>query len=429
MMSAPPQNNFQKPLLARCRAATQDANAAPLLYRIHFWMPKAIIVHGGRKWVANSAEQWCEQTALTFDQYRRAIALLRAKGLVETEQHLFGNKNITHVRLTKLAYAVLSSPQPEKGTVEAPSTCNSTQPKKCKSAQLYIQGDTSLESLQGDTNIAFASAHAESFVSEKVDTGKQASKSVQISKIHSAHQIDPHPENGLGSPQIKSQGIESSDYPSPSCAVSTASPGPTSGHPNTSAGVTSAPNNSTVITPSDLAILWKKVVVEIYSDYVPPTSKKELGQLKIFLDGCPPGQALSLLELCLREWHGFTIHAKSKYSAFPIPDRPTFDFLLRYRTAAINFAIEKSKPPSPEYAKVMGKHYKQPFVSPFLNPPQPKEKPMTKEEMSAILATGISVLDSPPTGVNATSDNEFGLDDGGYELASYIKPKMKLKNQ
>ena len=420
MTSAAPKDNFQKPLLARCRDATHNASAASLLYRIHFWMPKATIVHGGRKWVANSADQWCEQTALTYDQYRRAIRHLRAKGLVETEQHLFGRKNITHVRLTKLAYAVLFSPQPEKGTAPSPGSDNSTQLEKCKSAQLYIQGDTSLESLHGDTNIAFASAHAESFASEKVDTGKKASKSIQISKIHCSHQNDPNSQNSLGSPQINSQDTDLPNCPSPYSGAPTAVPDEPSGYLMPGSGITSAPNNPPMITPSDLAILWKKVVVEVYEDYVPPLTKKELGQLKTFLDGCPPGQAHSLLELCLREWHGFTTHAKSTYSAFPIPDRPTFDFLLKHRTAAINFAIEKSKPKSQPATVAFGTNHKQPVSYPPKPPPKPEDLPATKEEVLAINASKDD-SEAPPS-------NEIEWNEGVAELEQYINSKLQ-KNE
>lgn len=95
-----PSKTSMTPLLARCQAATKNANAAGLLYRFAFWMPKATIQRNGKKWIANSAAAWCSQTGLSYDQYRRAIRLLRTLGLVEVEQHLFGGKNITHVRLT-----------------------------------------------------------------------------------------------------------------------------------------------------------------------------------------------------------------------------------------------------------------------------------------------------------------------------------------
>jgi len=75
-----------EPLIARCHAATKNANAGILLYRIAFWMPKAKVSHRKLKWVANSAQQWCQETGLSHDQYRRAIALLRDLGLVESEQ-------------------------------------------------------------------------------------------------------------------------------------------------------------------------------------------------------------------------------------------------------------------------------------------------------------------------------------------------------
>jgi hypothetical protein len=142
--------NKYTPLLTRCRVATQNANAAQLLYRIAFWMPKAKIEHGGLKWSANSAAQWCQQTGLSFDQYRRAIALLKTLKLVETEQHLFGRKNVTHVRLTEQGCAAIEAPPLDQGTPAPLASANTAQPEKCDSAQLYIQGESYLESHHGE---------------------------------------------------------------------------------------------------------------------------------------------------------------------------------------------------------------------------------------------------------------------------------------
>jgi hypothetical protein len=162
-----------EPLIARCHAATKNANAAILLYRIAFWMPKAKVSHKKLQWVANSASQWCQQTGLSFDQYRRAITLLKALALVETEQHLFGGKNITHVRLTEKGWAATTKPQLDKGTVASSATGNSAHPEECENAQLLIQGESFLESHQGESNKAFASAHANCSVPEQDIPGKK----------------------------------------------------------------------------------------------------------------------------------------------------------------------------------------------------------------------------------------------------------------
>jgi hypothetical protein len=181
-----------EPLIARCRVATKNTNAAVLLYRIAFWMPKAKVSHGKLKWVANSASQWCQQTGLSFDQYRRAIALLKTLGLVKTEQHLFGRKNVTHVRLTEKGWAITGKPPLDQGTAASPANGNSAHPEKCKNAQLYIQGDSYLETHQGESNKAFASAHANCLSLEKEQevSGEDKSNNNPVSNKSSAFQIE-----------------------------------------------------------------------------------------------------------------------------------------------------------------------------------------------------------------------------------------------
>jgi hypothetical protein len=93
---------------ARCRELAEGhAHAALLLMRILFWMPRATVRHRGHTFVANSRQEWAVEAGISFDQCKRAFAELRRLGLVATEQHKFGGRNITHVRLTGRALALL----------------------------------------------------------------------------------------------------------------------------------------------------------------------------------------------------------------------------------------------------------------------------------------------------------------------------------
>jgi hypothetical protein len=101
-----------------------NSTCAILLYWIAEWQPKATIVKGeGAKWIAKSADNWVDDTELSFDQYRRALHALKQVGLVES--HQFGDPSITHVRLTPLGFAQL----------ELEQLCEAAQPGMGKSAQ------------------------------------------------------------------------------------------------------------------------------------------------------------------------------------------------------------------------------------------------------------------------------------------------------
>jgi hypothetical protein len=87
--------------------ATKSWPAAILLFRIAYWAPKAKLRRNGYTWIAKSAKDWCYETALTPQQYKDAVARLRALGLVVTEQHAFGGKVVTYLRLTAAGRAVV----------------------------------------------------------------------------------------------------------------------------------------------------------------------------------------------------------------------------------------------------------------------------------------------------------------------------------
>jgi hypothetical protein len=278
--------SMSKPMLARCLNVTQNANAAQLLFRIIYWMPRATIRHHGKTWVANSSDQWCEQTGLTPTQYRRAIARLRQLHLVETEQHLYGGKNVTHVRLTELAEAQLGP-----GKSAPPGDAMAAQPEPLDSAQLHIQGDSTQKNQHKKITLAFANAHA--------------------------GENHPDKEN-LSGMKKGNKGSYPKALKSP-CSVST-------------------PIESGGDTPKALAVCWQTMVHEKYDIHVPSASTKELGQFKAFIKACPEGQARPILMECLKSWHGFCVDAKD-YGAFNWPSKPTVDFLLKFGTAAINFGL------------------------------------------------------------------------------------------
>ena len=134
-------------IIARAMSATgHHATAAILLYRINYWIRFAKIERNGTLWIAKAAQDWCAETGLTPKQYETAIAHLRKRGLVLTEQHLFGGKNISHVQLTE-KWTTMGDPtegvpdDPLQGAPEYPQT-----------GELYIKGDTKWEIHNGHTS-------------------------------------------------------------------------------------------------------------------------------------------------------------------------------------------------------------------------------------------------------------------------------------
>jgi hypothetical protein len=79
---------------------------AHLLAQIIYWFTKAsngashfIVYRFGHRWLAHSREQLMEETGLTPSQIKAALRRLADQRIIVTEQHLFGSKNISHIRM------------------------------------------------------------------------------------------------------------------------------------------------------------------------------------------------------------------------------------------------------------------------------------------------------------------------------------------
>lgn len=326
---------FKHPV-ARYHEITRAWNSAVLLAQIVFWMKNPKIVHEGKPWVANSAAEWCRQTGLTCDQYRRAISRLKKPplSLIWTEQHLFGGKNITHIFLTERGKELLA----ELRTGRSPKTAQSAAPEQGvgahpeggKSAQLITEEINKEE--HKETTVAFAKAHAIPDPLFKQD------------------QTPGEIKRNLGG------SIDSS--------------------PETKTSLGDQASNST----TGLAGVWKSANEQTSGDFIPAPTVRELKMLKTFPLRCPEGKAASVIELCVKHWGDFTKKAADEEGAWSIPSKPTLEFLLKFIKTAINFALKtaeaqsesKAVKPKPKYEIICGK-----------NPPENTKA--THEEMMQIL--------------------------------------------
>lgn len=81
-------------------------SAGILLAQIAYWHTKAkeghsgcIVERWGHRWLAHSRAQLRLETGLSASQLKSALKVLSTEQVIVVEQHLFGNKNISHLRL------------------------------------------------------------------------------------------------------------------------------------------------------------------------------------------------------------------------------------------------------------------------------------------------------------------------------------------
>jgi hypothetical protein len=91
-----------------CIALAGDVVTGTLLAQIVFWSlpdatgkPKGGILcrEDGHRYIAKTRVQWMAETGLTLKQYKRAITILKNKGIVEVRRMQFQRLTQTHVRL------------------------------------------------------------------------------------------------------------------------------------------------------------------------------------------------------------------------------------------------------------------------------------------------------------------------------------------
>lgn len=99
-MNTPPEAT----ILSVARGSTRDAW---LLRRIIFWFRYARVEHGGYVWIVKTQDEWSAETGLPLRSVQRACESLRDKGVIATEQHLFGTKAPNYLRLLPRALAAL----------------------------------------------------------------------------------------------------------------------------------------------------------------------------------------------------------------------------------------------------------------------------------------------------------------------------------
>lgn len=86
-----------------------DLVVGSLLSQVMYWhaptkqgKSKLRVQRDGQWWIAKTREEWMAECGLTLKQYKRAVSVLKEKGLVEVKVMKFGGVAMGHLRLTRL---------------------------------------------------------------------------------------------------------------------------------------------------------------------------------------------------------------------------------------------------------------------------------------------------------------------------------------
>jgi hypothetical protein len=290
--------------IVRCAVKnTSNLAAAVLLQRIIHWSKYMRIWQGGKLWIVKSAKEWCADTGLSFKQYNTAIASLRDDGLVITESHLFNNKSCTHTRITPKLITILGAPDdPGADGVDDPI-----------SDKLIYTLETTLKSTQ---ELASPPKMQKEPSGKKEFSGEEESENLMHAYQHIPVSAYTHEEPEMA--HKVSDVIQGKLAPKPGSQVK-----PVVQH---------------------CIYEWRERCGEVTGKFQTGFTAKQAGQMKMFVNGAPPGvDPKELIRNVVKDWFSFMDEVKEAKGFKSVPAEPAFDFFFVHRQIAYNFKPHTGK--------------------------------------------------------------------------------------
>ncbi|ARO55879.1 hypothetical protein B2G69_18235 [Methylorubrum zatmanii] len=321
---------------ARCYDLCEDHLAAIVLERLTYWWRHGTRMFKDAEWRAKPRGQLARECRMSEKQCRRALEILKAKHLIETEAHRFGTVGpVMHYRFLPRGMAYFPPP---KETTSEPSVM------ALEGHNLVHNGGISSKNLyevSKDTSTKFLDADA--FLSGEV-SGKDEGTAYEA-------EVLPKQKELMGEKCEKLLPKKNTPKaPSPAKAAIGAKLG------ISAAAILTAKKVKGVFPGTELpkvgkkgpalGKVWRDALAEAYpKNLQPPLTKKELGQLKMLAEKLQPLDPATVIQDVVADWIAFTYAAVSEGGAFKLPKKPEVGVILKFLNVAANF-----KPPKPEPA-------------------------------------------------------------------------------
>lgn len=278
-----------------------DLAVGSLLAQVHYWsLPSANgksklrVKRDGHLWVAKTREEWCRETGLTLKQYKRAIAILKAKGLVESRVMKFGPNTVTHLRLRAEAFD--ASLAFVRGIdVEAPNGPTGWS----QTAQLDGPFGTTPYTVTTTGTTTESTCEKPGAVSDHAETGPQPPGKGNQGEMNLTEVLKKAEEKKYGD----------------SSKVS-------------------------------LASLWQRRISALHGSFQPPLTGKTLGQLKqLRVKIGDAAEATKVLDWAFDNWWQFTKKAEAMYNLTGVPTTPVIGFMLQNVQLLVNMFLQSVATP------------------------------------------------------------------------------------
>lgn len=317
--------------------------ASLLLAQVAYWFKpsktgksKLRVKREGKLWIAKSHEAWQREVNLSPWGVRCALRTLVRDGYVERRKWFFSGKTVLHIHLTEKGRRLLITAR-ASGEFLLTGQVNSSQP--------YTE-ELQTEELQVNSSEANASLILEEKKMTLTIKSKDGKTKV-INPLEGKSVLDVLKEKAI-------------------------------------VGKKHVPKSNTV---DGLVATWVTVVPECFpkSKFISITVEQK-GMFKHFLDKCPNGEAVLVLEYTIRNWGKFVFQAEKSYSAYKVPALPSIGHVLKYIGAAVNLYINR---PSVKSSKEGAQGGLKATVAPN-TPATPKNacNPPKNEDTASVLHAG-----------------------------------------
>lgn len=285
-------------LLPRCRELAGDAVTGVLLstiVRAFTQDSPARVNRHGLHWIMKTREDWVADTGLTLDQYRRAIAVLKTKDLVEVRVIRVDGVTRGHVRLLQPIARFLpafTEKSSGKGIIPFP---NSTYSISSKDSRDCVQVD-----LAGKVHAPRCVKESGISVPGEEGTGERRERTE------------------IGEIQERKRGwmMKAADVLKNRHASATGS----------------------------LGAYWKSRCALVSDTYQKPLTHKEQGQLKL-LQGYLGERTRPVIAFAVEHWWKFATRAATA-AGCACPSEPHIGFLLKHHAMAVHLLPVEMNPPT-----------------------------------------------------------------------------------
>lgn len=279
-----------------------DLATGALLSQIAHWAAQPDIY-----WIAKTREEWMAETGLTLEQYKRAIGVLKQKGLVEVKIMKHNGVTMTHVRLApKEPKTPTGGP---KGSKEPTGSGETHQPDRSTSI-LHSTEERSSTSI-GEAN-------------------QDLRKEENLKKTRRTYGV----EGSTGEYKSKRKDIAS----------------PSITHKGWLMKASEILKHWKAPTTGNLGSYWKSRMVLVYGGHQKPLTVKEQGQLKQ-LHKYLGDQTRPVIDYAINHWIKVSVRAGA-IAGTSYPSEPHIGFLLKHHAVVVNLLTPEVTPtPSPKVVK------------------------------------------------------------------------------